>query len=106
MGVKSSIIIFNQLADRTKLIFKDKSRRYGNSWWDDEESFRIISPYIYLRSKARRLHELLWRNRYADKAACVETLMDTAVYSLITAALIEDTMNQKDFDKLERLLIA
>ena len=93
-----------EVMDRLQKIFLDKSERYADAWWDDNESFRIQGPFLNIRGKMKRLEKTLWNDDYADRPLTAETAIDTAVYLCIVAGCLMDTMSPEELQKLEAKL--
>lgn len=98
--------LLDLLQVRLPAIHKDKSGRYGETWYDNGSEDAVPYMFCEVNAKFKRLHKMAWRDRATDKASCAETYIDLALYAAMSAAVLIDSMNADEYAALQRKLEA
>ena len=95
--------ILRLLTQRLPATFVDKSARYGNAWWSEAGGVdAVLLQFAEVHAKFYRLKKMVWQDECADKAACAETYLDQALYSVMSAAMLIDSMTEEEVARLTR----
>lgn len=86
MTIEQEIDLFVQLTSQMDRTFNDKRKTYGQTTTETYEKFGPVSMLIRMHDKLGRLDNLLGKGaeNLVNNESIEDTLMDLAVYSLIT----------------------
>lgn len=86
MTIDKEIEIFGKLTNKMEDTFSNKRKSYGQTTTETYEKFGPISMLVRMHDKLGRLDNLLGKGNenFVPDESTKDTLMDLAVYSLIT----------------------
>ena len=77
--------VLNEMND----LYEKKNADYGNSFSKSYEEFGLVSPVIRLSDKVERLKTLCNKEAQVQDESIIDTLIDIAVYSVLTVLEIK-----------------
>lgn len=83
------MVIFKDILNKMYEIYERKNADYGNSFSKSYEEFGLVSPVIRLSDKVERLKTLCNKEAQVKDESIIDTLIDIAVYAVLTVLEIE-----------------
>ena len=81
---KKIMILFKDVLEKMHEIYARKNADYGNSFSKSYEEFGLVSPVIRLSDKVERLKTLCNKDAQVKDESIIDTLIDIAVYAVLT----------------------
>lgn len=78
------MVIFKDILNKMYEIYEKKNADYGNSFAKSYEEFGLVSPVIRLSDKVERLKTLCNKEAQVKDESIIDTLIDIAVYAVLT----------------------
>lgn len=75
---------FKDILNKMYEIYEKKNADYGNSFAKSYEEFGLVSPVIRLSDKVERLKTLCNKEAQVKDESIIDTLIDIAVYAVLT----------------------
>ena len=83
------MILFKDVLEKMHGIYARKNADYGNSFSKSYEEFGLVSPVIRLSDKVERLKTLCNKDAQVKDESIIDTLIDIAVYAVLTVLEIK-----------------
>lgn len=83
------MVIFKDILNKMYEIYERKNADYGNSFSKSYEEFGLVSPVIRLSDKVERLKTLCNKEAQVKDESIIDTLIDIAVYAVLTVLEIK-----------------
>lgn len=80
---------FKDILNKMYEIYEKKNADYGNSFAKSYEEFGLVSPVIRLSDKVERLKTLCNKEAQVKDESIIDTLIDIAVYAVLTILEIQ-----------------
>ena len=80
---------FKDILNKMYEIYERKNADYGNSFAKSYEEFGLVSPVIRLSDKVERLKTLCNKEAQVQDESIIDTLIDIAVYAVLTVLEIK-----------------
>ena len=83
------MVTFKDILNKMYEIYEKKNADYGNSFSKSYQEFGLVSPVIRLSDKVERLKTLCNKEAQVKDESIIDTLIDIAVYAVLTVLEIK-----------------
>lgn len=83
------MVTFKDILNKMYEIYERKNADYGDSFAKSYDEFGLVSPVIRLSDKVERLKTLCNKEAQVKDESIIDTLIDIAVYAVLTVLEIK-----------------